>query len=192
MSCAWVFDLSSTLASHSSLVFILLNFDFYLFPLPCRCCRSKVPCALGPMRSLALWPITPLSQDPNLQLQTSSWNLYFGFSKRRSRARQRRSGSFWFFQTTSVDGWSLVHPQSGDWRIAGPSKTITAVDAAQCIFAKLETPNTWDLWDLDESGCIFQLHPPWLARTGYNRAWPRCIMVLFRPLAESLPLCIEA
>ena len=35
-----------------------------------------------------------------LQLPTSRWNLYFGFSKRRSRARQRRTGSFWFFQRT--------------------------------------------------------------------------------------------
>ena len=32
------------------------------FPLPCGCVRSKIPCALRPMRSLALWPITPLSQ----------------------------------------------------------------------------------------------------------------------------------
>ena len=62
-----MFDLPSTLSSHSSFVspifhFILLNFDFHLFPLPCGCCRSKIPCALRPMRSLALWPITPLSQ----------------------------------------------------------------------------------------------------------------------------------
>ena len=32
------------------------------FPLPCGCCRSKIPYALRPMRSLALWPITLLSQ----------------------------------------------------------------------------------------------------------------------------------
>ena len=55
-----------------------------------------------------------------LQLQTSSWDLYFVFSKRRSRARQRRSGSFWFFQRTSMDGWSLVHRQSGDCKNSGP------------------------------------------------------------------------
>ena len=42
--------------------FILLNFDFYPFPLPCGCCRSKIPCAHRPMKSLTLWPITPLSQ----------------------------------------------------------------------------------------------------------------------------------
>ena len=29
---------------------------------PCGCCRSKIPCALRQMRSLALWPITSLSQ----------------------------------------------------------------------------------------------------------------------------------
>ena len=66
MSRACVFDLSSTLASHSSVVspifyFILLNFDFYLL-LPCGSVRNKITCALRPMRSLALWPITPLSQ----------------------------------------------------------------------------------------------------------------------------------
>ena len=47
--------------------------------------------------------------------------------------------SFWFFSRGPlVDGWSLVHPQSGDCRNSGPSKTITAVDVAQCTFAKLE------------------------------------------------------
>ena len=33
-----------------------------LTSLPCGCCRSKISCALRPMRSLALWPITPFSQ----------------------------------------------------------------------------------------------------------------------------------
>ena len=93
----------------------------------------------GPEQSHSVYNPWILIRFRKLQLQTSSWNLYFGFSKRRSRARQRRSGSFWFFQRTSVDGWSLVHPQSGDCMNSGPSKTITAVDVAQCIFAKLET-----------------------------------------------------
>ena len=67
VSCAWVFDLSSTLASHSASVspifhLFFLNLDWLLpFPLPCGCLRSKIPCALRPLRSLALWPITPLS-----------------------------------------------------------------------------------------------------------------------------------
>ena len=36
---------------------------FSTFSLTCGSCRSKIPCALRPMRSLALWPITHLSQD---------------------------------------------------------------------------------------------------------------------------------
>ena len=67
VSCACVFDLSSTLSSHSSLVsliffFILLIF-YFLFHVNLADPRS--PCALGPMRSLARWPITPLSQVMN-------------------------------------------------------------------------------------------------------------------------------
>ena len=33
------------------------------FHLPCGCPRSKIPCAVRPMRSLALWPTTLLSHD---------------------------------------------------------------------------------------------------------------------------------
>ena len=36
----------------------------------------------------------------------------------------------------------LVPPQSGDYMNSGFLKTITAVDVAQCIFAKLETLHT--------------------------------------------------
>ena len=66
VSCACVFDLSLTLPSHSSVVshifyFILLNIDFR-FRRPCGCCRSKIPCALRPMRSVAYWPTTRLPQ----------------------------------------------------------------------------------------------------------------------------------
>ena len=67
VSCACVFDLSSTLSSHSSFVspifhFILLNIVLP-FPLPCGCCRSKIPCALRPMRSLAFSPTTLLTTN---------------------------------------------------------------------------------------------------------------------------------
>ena len=79
VSCACVIDLSSTLVSHSSLVspifhLILLNFDFHLFLFHVGCCRSKIPCALRPMRSLALWPMTPLSQvmSPTSSTTTTS------------------------------------------------------------------------------------------------------------------------
>ena len=69
VSCACVFDLSSTLSSHSSSVshvfhFILLKLRLLSFPLPRGSVRSKIPCALRPMRSLALWPINaPLTED---------------------------------------------------------------------------------------------------------------------------------
>ena len=65
VSCACVCDLSSALSSQSSFLspifhFILLNF--------------KIPGELRPMRSLALWPITILSQvmSPNSSTTTTS------------------------------------------------------------------------------------------------------------------------
>ena len=64
VSCACVFDLSSTLSSHSSFVspifcFILLIFSLHLL---CGSVRREVPCALQRMTGLALWSTTPLSQ----------------------------------------------------------------------------------------------------------------------------------
>ena len=61
VSCVCVFDLSSTLSSHSSFVspifyFILLIFHF-IFSV-----GEQEPCALPRMRSLSLWSTTPLSQ----------------------------------------------------------------------------------------------------------------------------------
>ena len=64
VSCgACVFDLSSTLfAPFICLSHLLLHPPDLLLSLPCGCCWSKIPCALRPLRSLALWPMTPLSQ----------------------------------------------------------------------------------------------------------------------------------
>ena len=83
VSCACVFDLSSTLSSHSSFVspifyFILLIFHFYLFLFHVDVFTFKfifnvdqfgvkTPCALPRMRSLALFSTTPLSQTTDLR-----------------------------------------------------------------------------------------------------------------------------
>ena len=56
VSCACVFDLSSTLSSHSSFVSPIFHFIFYVDRF-----GAKPPCALPRMRSLALWSTTPLS-----------------------------------------------------------------------------------------------------------------------------------
>ena len=45
-----------------------------LLHVPCGCCRSKIPCALRRMRSLAFWSTTPLSQvmSPTSSMTTTS------------------------------------------------------------------------------------------------------------------------
>ena len=48
----WTLDLSLTSSISSSRTF------FLLFLLPCGSCRSKIPCALGQLKSPTLWPIT--------------------------------------------------------------------------------------------------------------------------------------
>ena len=72
VSCAWVivcslfdprfalFNCLSHLPVHPPELWLLP------FPLPCGSCRSKIPCALRPIRSLALWSTTPLTgYEPN-------------------------------------------------------------------------------------------------------------------------------
>ena len=147
----------------------------------------------GPEQSHSVYNPWIAIRFRKLQFQTSSWNLhYFGFSTRSSRARQRRSGLFWFFQRTSVDGWCLVHPQSGDCRNSGPSKTVTAVDVAQCIFAKLETPNTCGLLGSTRIWMNFSS-----SSTLAGQNWQQSLLTKVphcptQPLAESLLLCTEA
>ena len=74
VSCVWVI-VCSLFDPHFALFRVFLYLPLLLlpepwllpFPLPCGCPRSKIPCALRPMRSLALWPITPLSQNLDQQ-----------------------------------------------------------------------------------------------------------------------------
>ena len=68
VSCAWVI-VCSLFDPHFTLFICLSHLPLHPpelwllpFPLPCGSRRGKIPCALRPMRSLALWPITPLSQ----------------------------------------------------------------------------------------------------------------------------------
>ena len=75
VSCACVFDLSSTLSSQSSFVspifyFILLIFHFIFYV---DRFGAKPSCALPRMRSLALWSTTFLSgYEPNFFVTTTS------------------------------------------------------------------------------------------------------------------------
>ena len=66
VSCACVFDLSSTLSSHSSgrLTHLLLHPPDLSLHLLCGSVRREISCALPRMRSLALWSTTRLSQFP--------------------------------------------------------------------------------------------------------------------------------
>ena len=63
------------------------------FPLPCGCCRSKIPCALRPMRILALWPITPLSHvmSPTSSTTTTTQRPLKFSSKNPPATRGRRT-----------------------------------------------------------------------------------------------------
>ena len=63
VSCSSVFDLSSTLSSHSSFVSPIFNFIFLIFHFLFHVGVARARfCALRRMRSLGLWPTTPLSQ----------------------------------------------------------------------------------------------------------------------------------
>ena len=68
VSCAWVI-VGSLFDPHFALFRVFLYLPLLLpepwlppFPLPCGCLRSKIPCALRPMRSLALCSIIYLPQ----------------------------------------------------------------------------------------------------------------------------------
>ena len=90
-----VSSLSSGLSSHSSLVspvfyFIFLNLDFLLFPLPCGCPRSKIPCAFLTMRSLA--NNAPLTNSACARVSGSvfvgvKWWCWYGDHRARSYVR---------------------------------------------------------------------------------------------------------
>ena len=83
VSCACMFDLSSTLSSHSSFVFPIFCFFLLIFHFIFYVDRfgAKNPCALPRMRSLALWSTTPLSQvmSPTSTTTTSQKPLKFSF-----------------------------------------------------------------------------------------------------------------
>ena len=66
--------------------------------------RDMVSCHSGDGQK----PLPSRAEPFGLRHRTSNWNLLSGSPKKHSRARRRTSGSFWFFQKTSV----LL-----DWRI---------------------------------------------------------------------------
>ena len=102
VSCACVFDLSSTLSSHSSFVspifyFILLIFNFIF------CVDrfgAKTPCALPRMRSLALWSTTPVS---HMKTAAKDGKLHTG-RLQQTRPWQRRHRSLRARQGADVRG----------------------------------------------------------------------------------------
>ena len=74
VSCACVFDLSSTLSSHSSFVSPIFYFILSLHLLCGIGSEINPICALPRMRSLAFWSTTPLSQvmSPTSSMTTTS------------------------------------------------------------------------------------------------------------------------
>ena len=72
-----------------------------------------------PLRSRAE-PFGLQSLDPNSTSKVTASNqqleFVFWFFKEALTCPTKKVGSFWFSQKNSVEVWSLVHPQSGDFR----------------------------------------------------------------------------
>ena len=101
VSCACVFDLSSTLSSHSSFVspifyFILLIFHFIFYV---DRFGAKFLCALPRMRSLAFWSTTHLSHKQAIARSSAEADLYaaaLGASESEGVVWLRRSENLWW------------------------------------------------------------------------------------------------
>ena len=147
-----------------------------------------------PLRS-STEPFGLQSLDPNSISKVTAWNQQLEFV-------------FWFLKEAptcpSKVGVILVFPEDLGWRLeSGPSSIW---DCMIQVPRRLSRRSTWRSvslpnWrfcpqeaygDLHEPGWNFQFHSPWLARTDFNCSRPRYIIVLFRPLAESLHLWTEA
>ena len=81
-----------------------------------------------PLRSRAepfgLQSLGPSFNFESYGIEPAIENLLSGSSKKRSRARQRKSGSYWFFQKTSVEAWILDRPRSGHYKNSNHFKAL--------------------------------------------------------------------